>query len=636
MAVLLGLGSWSMRPQEDATMNTPLHFQEVSAASGALNHHSKVQLSDRFGNIMPWLSSVGAAVAAGDFDGDGRVDFYVTNAGRHSLNRLFRNVGNGRFEDVASQTGVADLNRNGASMDALFFDYDNDGDADLYVVKWGASNVLFENLGDGTFQDVTAHAGVGFWGYPNGVIAFDYDRDGLLDLFIANYFPDRIENPATGQRVRNDLWNPVTTRIMHETFTHAVNGGKNVLYKNMGDGTFRDVTDATGLGHTGWSLDAGTGDLNNDGWPDLYVANDFGADELYFNTGGSETPPRFRLVIDREGHPGIGHDWWKGMNVDIADVDRNGRLDIYVTNILARKYKTDEGNMLWLNDPDPSKIGGSKFRNVGREAGTHDGGWGWGGKFADFNNDGWPDIFTVNGFATGSDPNDTYWYQLQEMVTQTKNNAADAKDWPIMGDKDLSGYEPSRLFIQIPPHAPSPGQKRSLPVVPRFVEMADAVGITDLHNGRGVALADYDNDGDTDLYVANQGAVSNLYRNDLLTHDSPTKEGHWLGLTLVGNPETRLQVGERQFASSRDAVGTRVELWADGARHIRELNHSNGFASQSEKRIHFGLGEVEEIDRLTIAWPSGRKEMIEGTAVPIDRYHTFVEGDHNGLFRPEP
>jgi hypothetical protein len=430
---------------------------------------------------------------------------------------------------------------------------------------------------------------------------------------------------------RSDLWNPVTTRIMHSTFTHAVNGGRNVLYKNLGNGKFKDITVEAGVSHTGWSLDVGAADLNNDGWPDLYVANDFGADELYFNTGASENPPRFRLVIDPDGHPGIGADWWKGMNVDIADVDGNGRMDIYITNILARKYKTDEGNMLWLNYADPTKVGGCKFINVSTAAGTNDGGWGWGAKFCDFNNDGLMDILALNGFSTGPDPNKTYWYQLQEMVTQTKNNAADVKDWPMMGDRDLSGYETSRLFIQDDPKNVHPKKatqryvEGSLPEPPHFTEMAVSSGMTDDYNGRGAALADIDNDGDVDVYIANQGAASCLYRNDMFNDASKASDAHWLGLYLIGNPRIPRQVGDRSFATSIDALGTRVECWTKGVSKISELTYCNGFAAQSERRMHIGLGAIQKLDSIVVRWPSGRKDVFEGNALPVDRYHTIKE-----------
>ena len=405
----------------------------------------------------------------------------------------------------------------------------------------------------------------------------------------------------------------------------------------MKDGTFKDVTYQSGLGHTGWSLDVGTGDLNNDGWPDIYVANDFGADELYFNTGASESPPRFRIVIDPDGHPGIGNDWWKGMNVDIADVDGDGRLDIYITNILARKYKTDEGNMLWLNCLDPSKTGGCKFINISPDVHTNDGGWGWGGKFCDFNNDGLMDIFAVNGFATGSNPNNTYWYQLQEMVTQTKNNAADVRDWPPMGDRDLSGYDPNRLFIQLPSQLPYLHQKspqlltagnKSI-ALPHFVECAQECGMTDLYNGRGIALADYDNDGDIDLYVANQGATNCLYKNDLFSESSSSNNNvsHWIGFLLIGNPHVTRQVGDRYFASCLDAIGTRLECWSKGMYQIRELTYCNGFASESDKRVHFGLGNNQAIDSLIVHWPSGRYETYKGIDLAVDSYHTIREAN---------
>src|SRR5439155_22097442 len=182
--------------------------------------------------------------------------------------------------------------------------------------------------------DITDPAGVGYRGYGNAATFVDYDRDGLLDILVGNYFADSVPDPRTHRLERSDLWNPVSTRVMHSTFTHADNGGRTLLYHNRGDGTFEDVAAAMGLSVRGWTLAAGAADLNNDGWPDLYLANDFGPDELYLNTGAAEWPPRFRRVVDTSGHPGMGSDCWKGMNVDFGDVAGNGYLDLYVTNIL--------------------------------------------------------------------------------------------------------------------------------------------------------------------------------------------------------------------------------------------------------------------------------------------------------------
>ena len=288
-------------------------------------------------------------------------------------------------------------------MAAVFGDIDNDGDADLYVVMWGTENRCSRTSGGGRFRDITGSSGIGFWGYGNGATFVDYDRDGLLDLFVGNYFPEALPDPATGKPRRLNLWDPFTTKVMHESFTRATNGGRNVLYRNLGGNRFEDVTEAAGLGFTGWTLAVGAADLDNDGWPDLYVANDFGADELYFNTGADETPPRFVPFVGQEGHPAVGDDWWKGMNVDFGDVDGNGSSTSTSRTSSRRATRPTKATCSGSTSPIDGLQHGRKFVNVGKKTGTHDGGWGWGAKFADFNNDGRLDILEANGFVTGPD-----------------------------------------------------------------------------------------------------------------------------------------------------------------------------------------------------------------------------------------
>jgi enediyne biosynthesis protein E4 len=616
MGVLLAGGSLALRSGGSSAVPSHLRFEECAATAGLHHVHTMCHLSEKLGNIMPWLTSVGAAVAAADVDGDGLVDLYVTSSGHGDSNRLFRNKGDGTFEDITERAGVGVGNPAGASMAAVFGDMDNDGDQDLYVVMWGAPNRLFENLGNGTFRDITEESGTGYWGYGNGATWIDYDRDGLPDLFVGNYFPEAVPDPATGKMRRLDLWDPFTTRVMHESFTRARNGGRNVMYHNLGHNRFEDVTDKLGLGYTGWTLAVGAADLDNDGWPDLYVANDFGADELYYNTGATEWPPRFLPFIGREGHPAIGDDWWKGMNVDFGDVDGNGFLDIYVTNILAPRYKTDEGNMLWLNLPDPKAPHGRKFVNVGKKTGTHDGGWGWGAKFGDFNNDGLLDILEANGFVTGPDPGTTYWYDLQEMVTQLKNATADAADWPVMGNRDLSGYERNRLWIQ------RPSENGEL----RFTEVAEEAGVRDLYNGRGVALLDADNDGDLDFYIANQGKEGTFYRN-LLYGPGGRDSSHWLGLDLAGAPESVVDRDGRRLASSADADGARAVVSCDGKAQRRDVQGGTGFAAQSDRRLFFGLGGCAVPESIELFWPSGRMQRIDAAAARamVDRMNRIEE-----------
>jgi hypothetical protein len=254
--------------------------------------------------------------------------------------------------------------------------------------------------------------------------------------------------------------------------------------------------------------------------------------------------------------------------------------------------------MLWLNLDDPT--GGRRFVNVGKKTGTHDGGWGWGAKFADFDNDGLLDILAVNGFSTG-DPDHTYWYALQEMVTQLKNATADAADWPVMGDRDLSGFEPNRLWLQV-------GSENS---ELRFDEIALASGVEDLYNGRGVAILDGDNDGDLDIYIANQGAPGVYYVNQLVEQaGSGETTAHWLALILEGAAPPAGSTFDPP-ASTRGAVGARVRLSAGGTVHVRQVTGGTGFAAQSQRRLHFGIGGESELDFVEIYWPSGQVQRLQ-------------------------
>jgi hypothetical protein len=636
MSLLLA-GGWAwLEPLDPSKVDPGVRFEEIAQRAGVLNQHTELRVSSRFDNIGPWMSSVGAGVAGVDYDADGWTDFYVVNSGRGSSNRLFHNRGDGTFEDVAARAGVACGNAEGASMHAIFGDVNNDGLPDLYLVRSGASNQLFLNRGDGTFSDVSDSAGVAYWGYGVAATFVDYDRDGWLDIVVGNYFANTIRDPRTGETVRSDLWNPVSTRIMPNSFTDAENGGGTRVFHNLGNGRFEDVTEAIGLGLHGWTLAVGAADLDNDGWPDLYVANDFGPDELYFNTGATEWPPRFRRVIDSAGHPGIGNDWWKGMNVDFGDVDRNGYLDIYVTNIYAAEYKTDEGNMLWLNVADPEHSGGRRFWDAGRASGAGDGGFGWAGKFFDVNNDGLLDIFTVNGFFAG-DPKRPYWYYMSDMFTQVKDNFSDAASWPPIEDRDLQGHERSRLFVQLPQARGPEAPRRAEDAVPRFAELSARAGIGDEYNGRGIAVVDYDNDGALDLYIGNVGAPSLLYHNRLAPR---VRQRGWLGLKLVGRPDLAQTANGRRRATNVDAVGTRVELTAGGVTQVREVSGGTGFASQSEFRLHFGLGDLGAPDRLVVRWSSGRIQTFDGAAVAasLNGYARLVEAGmleaHAGAGRP--
>lgn len=554
----------------------PRAFVDRTQAAGFDHVHSGPSLDPVLEPIMPWVASVGAAAAAGDFDGDGWVDLYVTDTRKGRPNRLYRNARDGTFVEVAASAGVAAVNDDeGVSTDCVWGDFDNDGHLDLFVVRWGR-DLLLRNEGDGHFTDVSAAAFRDEEGRPgspwaNGCAAlwFDHDGDGWLDLYVGNYFAPQ------------DLWNLEHTRIMHDDFEKSRNAGRNALFRNNGDGTFTDIAAELGLDDPGWTLSVGHGDVDNDGHPDLYCANDFGTDQMFLNQGDGT----FRNVT----RTAFGEDTKKGMNVDFGDFDANGWLDIYVTNITTAEYLR-EGNMLWQNDAE-NEDGVPVFLDSSVDVGAADGGWGWGAKFFDFDNDGDEDIISVNGFITAGEGN--YWFDLASW-TVTGQDVSDALNWPPIGERSFSGREATRLWR-------NDGQLH-------FTEIAASAGIDDHRDGRGVVTFDSDNDGDLDVYIANQNAAPAYFRNDA------AGGGHWLELRLVGRPEA---------GSNRDAIGARVTVVTGTSRQIRELDGGNSFCGQSDRRIHFGLGDRAVVELLEIRWPSRRIQRLEN--VRADRCLTIEE-----------
>jgi hypothetical protein len=552
------------------------HFVDVAGIAGVgfHNRYHPPFLTEPL--RFPMIRHGPAGIAAADYDNDGYCDLFIPDG---ASARLLRNRGDGTFEGVTEPAGLGGLD--GVSV-GVFADFDNDGHKDLFVSRTFRPNQLFHNNGDGTFSDVTADAGLGEDCCTTAACWGDYDGDGRLDLYVGRYLDPRRAIPTT---------------------FYARNGEPNRLYHNNGDGTFSDVTAAAGVGDTGLCLGAAWGDYDDDGFPDLFVANDFGRSTLYRNDGDGT----FTDVTVRAGALAYG----AGMNASWADYDNDGRLDLYETDIrsehawfaaaptVARHLASSLLHGVWRTDlPLYLEIfrqsglrfvevfremaagnhllrnrGDGTFEDVSSRAGANPPGWFWGAALADFDNDGWLDIYCANGWVYGEKGTEHELEFLDNVVgRQLEYKTGRFFDPASFAGRSWHGWERNR-------HLRNNGDGT-------FQEIGRGAGSDLLTNSRGVAVADFWNRGALDIAVAASDDRHALLRNEV----GPGRR--WLQVELVG---TR---------SNRDGVGARVSILAGGMAQMREVAAGDGYASQSALRLHFGLGEVTAAEELTVRWPA--------------------------------
>src|SRR6266849_922733 len=546
------------------------YLQEVSQVAGINFAHQSPALDPKLAPIMPEVASMGAGVSIVDFDRDGWSDIYVTNSAIGSKNALYRNLGNGTFKDVAGELGIADVNQDGTgvSTGAVWGDYDNDGYEDLFLIKWGRPELFHNDHGHG-FTRVSKQAGLPPWINANTGIWFDYDGDGLLDLFVGGYYSEDI-----------DLWHLTTTRIMPESFEYAKNGGRKYLFHNLGNGKFEEVGEKLGINSRRWALAAAAADLRGTGHPDLFIANDYGVSELYFNDG-----KRFHEVGEQTG---VGFAPKSGMNAAFGDIFNQGRYAVYVSNI-SEDGILIQGNNLWV--PKEGTGGDAiKYDNLARDFGVELGGWSFGAQFGDLNNDGTLDLYLTNGYIS-LDRNRSYWYDFSKVAGGNSTIIGDARNWPSMDGRSLSGYQQKKVWMN--------------DGAGKFVDVAQAVGVSDTYDGRAVALADLWNRGVLDVAVANQNGPLLVYKNTV------TPENEWIEFELEGT------------ASNRSAIGARVAMFWNGQQQAQEVSGGSGFAAQNQRRLHFGLGKYPQIEKAVIRWPSGKVQIIDKPTA--DQLHKIKE-----------
>jgi hypothetical protein len=535
-------------------------LENVASDVGIDFTHHAPDLDSSVAHIMPEVAQVGASVSVADFDGDGYSDLYVTNSKHGTENALYRNQGDGTFENVGPELGLAAVNQRGTgtSMGSVWGDYDNDGDEDLFLYKWGQC-VLFRNEDGEGFTRVTDKLkGLPDWMNANAAIWLDANRDGHLDLFVGGFYSGAF-----------NLWDLETTRMMPESYEYANNGGRNYLFLNQGDGTFKEVSEEWGLTSTRWTLAAVASDFSGSGYPDLFVANDFGADQFFVNEEGTG----FRNASRASN---VGRVPKSGMNASTGDVLNQGTQALYVSNLTEQGVLV-QGNNLWM--PNAESAGGTpEFENLASTMGVAKAGWSYAAQFGDLNNDGWQDLFVVNGFYSGK-KGESYWYDFSKIAGGYKNIIEDAANWPAMEGRSLSGHQQTRIWLN-----DGAGQ---------FQDVAPAVGGASTHDGRAVALVDLWNRGTLDAVVANQRGPVEVYRNEVASGRE------WIAFDLTGTE------------SNRSAIGARVELHWNDHEQVQQVYGGSGFGSQNQRRLHFGLGADPTVEKAVIRWPSGTTQTLD-------------------------
>lgn len=545
-------------PETPAKAVTSIRFDDITNIAKIRFEH----------NVSPekkiLIESMSGGVVLLDYDQDGWLDIYFTNAPsveqakrrEKARSALYRNNHDGTFTDVTDKAGVGNPCW---AMGGGVGDYNNDGWPDI-LVTCEEGTVLYRNNGNGTFRDVTKEAGLTDPRWSMGAAFGDYDVDGYVDLMVSRYVefdPDHLPTFGEGPTCRY-------RGIPVQCGPRGMKGLGDSLYHNNGDGTFTDVSKAAGVDDkTGYyGLGVIWSDLNDDGKPDIFIADDSTPNYLYRNDGNG----RFTDLSYLSG-TAVGTDGGEmaGMGLAICDYNHSGRFSIYITNF------EDQSNSLYRNDGDLTFSEQSSAAKIGPLTVPY---LSWGDACTDFDNDGWPDLFMVNSHV---------YPQVDSLTAGGK-------------------YRQKKLAFQ--------NQRDGT-----FKDVTNVAGpaLSLLQASRGVAVGDLDNDGRIDVVVENIDGAPLVLRN---TTENP---GHWIGLGLVGVKSNRLALGAKVTVVS----GTMVQ--------INEVRSGGSYLSQSDLRVHFGLGDAKTVDKVEIRWPSGVTETLRN--LPVDQYHVVKEG--SGMVVPE-
>ncbi len=584
LALILGYLSTTYSVEE-VSKSLPLTLRSLPPATAPLQKERSVNPSVR--HIASWLSATGASAALGDLDGDGVMNDLCLVDPRSDTVSIGTvssdpdkpaHVVHGFLRHLGTTQAIA-------PMGCRIADLNSDGWSDVLVYYWGRPPVLFENKGNWNFSasDILVAQKPGHDWYTNTVHFADFNGDGLLDIFVGNYFPDGSEllDTKSSRRVS-----------MHSSFSRAFNGGMNrILLQKPGEpGKFEMAPDIFEPDYgQGWTLASAAADLTGDLLPELFVANDFGPDQIFLNTssnGKLRLKPR-KAQSKKLGEPlshSLGNDSFKGMGVSIADLDNDGNLDIVVSNI-TQKRGLFETQMLFINSG--SKDDPLEFHNASEELATARTAFSWDNKIADLDNDGIPEILQATGFVRGKV---NRWPEIQEIALANDALVSNPGNWPNLLGGDMSGAAPRVVFSRA-------GTKSS------FQNVAEASGLDDVGITRGIALADIDGDGDLDWVEANHFADSRLVVNEC----APC--GPFVGLRLLRVRDQALTTNldglkPAHTVGGTTAIGATVSLGLpSGKQKVAFVDGGNGHSGQQSTDIHFGLAEQTTFPlNATIKW----------------------------------
>lgn len=527
----------------------------------------------------------GNGIAVADVDGDGRVDMYLTS--QLGANALLRNLGDGKFEDVAAQAGVALAEHIGVT--ASFADYDNDGDPDLFVTNVRTGNVLFRNDGDWKFTDVTAEAGVDYVGHSSAAVFFDFDKDGLLDLFVTNVGNYTIDEKGPGGYYRS--FNQAFSGHLRPDLTET-----SILYKNLDGTRFKDVTEEMNLIDDSWSGAATPFDANGDGWIDIYTCDMQGHDEYFENLQGKGFAKKSREVFPNTP--------WGAMGVKVFDFDNDGQMELYITDMhsdmsehVGIEKEKLKANMRWpesmVRSGGQSIWGNALFRKQadGTYADVSDAlgaenYWPWGLSIDDLNADGWQDAFIASSMN----------FPLRYGVNSVLLNENGSK---FVDAEFVLGVEPRRDNVCSKPWFTIDGDKeedRELRYAKKLGITSGLVTVWSALGSRSSVIFDLDNDGDLDI-------VTNDFNSPPLVLISDLAQRHkinYLKINLVGT------------TSNKDGLGSTVQVTTSEGEQTKIHDGQSGYLSQSSKELYFGLGQADKVERVTVTWPTGKQQTVLG------------------------